>query len=106
MFEIETTGRGTVTVVVRGPLDLLRAPRLRATITALLNRGDVTDIDLDIAGVTSADASGLGTVIVAHRVAAAVGVDLRLAAVSPLAARLLPLLGAQDLVPVPAAMAR
>jgi anti-anti-sigma factor len=101
VLDIRTTGSGDVTVVVRGELDLRHAPDLRAAITALLNRGDVTDIDLDISGVTSVDASGLGTVIVAHRVAAGVGVDLRITAVSPLTGRLLHLLGADHLVPAP-----
>ena len=101
MLDIRTTGRGKVTVAVRGELDLRNAPALRAAITALLNRGDVTAIDLDLGAVTSADPSGLGTVIVAHRIAADVGVDLRLARVSPLTGRLLHLHGADDLVPAP-----
>lgn len=99
MLDIQTTGRGKITVAVRGELDLRNAPALRAAITALLNRGDVTAIDLDLGAVTSADPSGLGTVIVAHRIAAGVGVGLRLTEVSPLTGRLLQLLGADELVP-------
>lgn len=99
VLDIQTTGRGNVTVAVRGELDLRHAPALRAAITALLNRGDVTAIDLDLSAVTAADPSGLGTVIVAHRIAAGVGVDLRLTEVSPLTGRLLRLLGADELVP-------
>ena len=79
MLDIRTTGRRTVTVAVRGDLDLDHASALRAAVTALLNRGDVTAIDLDIA--------------------AGVGVTLRLTAVSPPTAKLLHLLGADDLLP-------
>lgn len=99
MLEIQTTGFGTVTVVVRGDLDMRHAPSLQAAITALLNRGDVTAIDLDLAGVRSVDPTGLGTIIVAHRIAGAVQVRLRLVAVSPPAARLLHVVRAEALMP-------
>lgn len=98
MLHIDTVGADPVTVVVRGEVDLLSAARLRATITELLNRGDVTIINLDIAGVTFLDSTGLGTLIVAHRISAVAGVTLRLTAVSPFAARLLTVTGAESLL--------
>ena len=97
MLEIETTGRGAVSLAVRGELDMLHAPSLRAAVTGLLNRGDVTAITLDIRGVTFIDSTGLGTVVVAHRIAAGVGVALRVTAASPAAARLTQFLGADVL---------
>jgi anti-sigma B factor antagonist len=104
MFEIETTGSGIVDMAVSGELDMHRAPQMRAALTAVLNRGDVTAINLDLSAVTVLDATGVGTIIVAHRIATNVRVDLRLTAVSPLAARLLSLTGAEALLPAAPAM--
>jgi anti-anti-sigma factor len=98
MLDIQVTGSGTVEVSVRGELDLEDAPSLRSLLTALLNRGDVTRIDLDLAGVTFVDATCAGTLIVAHRIAANVRVDLRLTAVSPPAAQVLAVMAAADRV--------
>jgi anti-anti-sigma factor len=94
VLNIQTTGCGTVTVVVCGKLDVACADQLRAVITELLNRGDVTAINLDVNGVTFADSTGLGTVIVAHRIATAVGVSLRCSAAPPIEGELAHLLGA------------
>lgn len=100
MFDIEVVGSKSVTVSVRGELVMENAPRLRNALTALLNRGDVTGVDLDLADVTTIDATGAGTVIVAHRIAVNVYVALRLTAVSACTAQLLRLMAAADLVPV------
>jgi anti-anti-sigma factor len=97
-MQIQTTGVDPVTVRVRGELDLPHASMLRATITELLNRRDVTAINLDIAEVTFVDSAGLGTLIVAHRISAAAGVKLSLSAVSPFAARVLTVVGAEALL--------
>ncbi|HEX8344909.1 MAG TPA: STAS domain-containing protein [Actinoplanes sp.] len=99
MLEIQTTGSGTVHMAVRGELDMHQAPQMRAAINAVLNRGDVTGVDLDLSAVTVLDATGVGTIIVAHRIATNVRVDLRLTAVSTIGARLLRLTGAEALLP-------
>ena len=99
MLDIKTTGWKTVTMVVRGELDIRQAPALRAAITALLNRGDVTAIDLDISDVTFIDSTGLGTIVVAHRIAADLGVTLQVTTSSLFAARLMSLVGADAVVP-------
>lgn len=99
VLDIHITGSGTVAVAVRGELDMHHAPRLRAALTALINRGDVVEIDIDLSGVTFLDATGVGTIIVAHRIATNVRVRLRLTAVSPLTDRLLTLAGAEALLP-------
>ena len=101
MLDIKTTGWKTVTMVVRGELDIRQAPALRAAITALLNRGDVTAIDLDISDVTFIDSTGLGTIVVAHRIAKAHGVTLQITASTLFAPRLLSLVGADAVVPAP-----
>ena len=100
-MDIQATGSGTVDVVVRGELDMHQAPHMRAVMTELLNRGDVIGINLDLSELTLLDAAGAGTVIVAHRIATNLRVALRLSAVSPIAARLLTLTGAGDLLPSP-----
>lgn len=93
MFSIDITGCGSIIVAVRGELDTLHAPTLRSAITGLLNRGNVTAIKLDVTAVTSVDSIGLGTIVVAHRIAAALGVELRLIGPSPVAALSPALLG-------------
>lgn len=99
-LDIQVTGSGTVNVAVRGELEMQHAPRLRAVINALLHRGDVTAIDLDLAAVTVLDATGAGAIIVAQRIATNVRVALRLTTVSPSVATVLALTGAADLLPV------
>ncbi|MCA2217416.1 STAS domain-containing protein [Jidongwangia harbinensis] len=101
MLDLQITGgSGIVDVSVRGELVMDHAPGLRSLLTALLNRGDVTGICLDLSGVTVIDAAGAGTLIVAHRIATNARVDLRLTAVSAPAAELLTLMASADLVPV------
>jgi anti-sigma B factor antagonist len=99
VLEIQAEGSGIVDVVVRGALDMQHAPAFRAAVTALLNRGDITGIELDLAAVEVLDATGAGTLIVAHRIAVNVRVALRVCAVSAPVARVLTVLGAADLVP-------
>jgi anti-sigma B factor antagonist len=99
VLEILAEGSGTVDVFVRGELDMEGAPRFRAAVNGLLNRGDVVDIKLDLTAVELLDATGAGTLIVAHRIAINLRVGLRLCAVSAPAAKVLALVGAADLVP-------
>lgn len=99
MIEIEVEGSGTVGVVVRGELDMHHAPDFRTTVTGVLNRGDVTAVELDLTAVEVIDAAGAGTVIVAHRIAINLRVAMRVCAASALTAQILILLGAADLLP-------
>jgi anti-anti-sigma factor len=101
MLEIRSEGSGTVGVAVCGELDMHDAPRFRMAVTTLLNRGDVTAINIDLADVTVLDATGAGILIVAHRIAINLRVTLRLCAVSAPAAEVLTLCGAADLLPRP-----
>jgi anti-anti-sigma factor len=103
-LDIRTSGSGTIDMAVRGELDIQHAPRMRAAITAVLNRGDVTGINLDLSAVTILDATGVGTIIVAHRIATNLRVALRLTAVTAATARLLNLTGAGALLPGQRAM--
>jgi len=101
MLHVQVVGSESVRVCVQGELVMEDAPGLRNTLTALLNRGDVTRIDIDLSDVTTIDATGAGTLIVAQRIAANVRVNLRLTAVSPATVRLLTLMAATHLVPAP-----
>jgi anti-anti-sigma regulatory factor len=65
----------------------------------VLNRGDVTAVELDLTAVEVIDAAGAGTVIVAHRIAINLRVAMRVCAASALTAQILILLGAADLLP-------
>ena len=99
MLEIQAEGSGIVDVSVRGDLDMVHAPTFWAAVTGLLNRGDVTGIRLDLTAVELLDATGAGTLIVAHRIAVNIRVVLRICAVSPSVERVLSLTGGGDLLP-------
>ncbi|GII24855.1 STAS domain-containing protein [Planosporangium mesophilum] len=100
---IEAAGRDEVVVVVTGELDCATADQLRTAITALLNRGDVHAIGLDLRGLGFIDSTGIGTLVVAQRISAQVGVRLRLTAVSAFAARVLGVLGVDVILGLPPA---
>jgi anti-sigma B factor antagonist len=99
MLEIEVEGSGIVGVIVRGELDDQHAPTFRSAVTGVLNRSDVTAVELDLTAVEFLDATGAGTVIVAHRIAINLRVNMRVCAASALATQILTLLGAADLLP-------
>lgn len=100
MLDIQANGSGTVEVAVRGDLEMQHAPELRESLLALLNRGDVTGVNLDLAAVTLLDATGAGAIIVTHRIATHRRVALRITAVSLCVIQILTLVGAADLLPV------
>ena len=96
---IEADGSGIVDVLVRGELEMQHAPRLRESIMALLDRGDVTGVNIDLAAVTVLDATGAGAIIVVHRIATHRRVALRITGVSPTVVKILTLIGAGALLP-------
>lgn len=100
MLDIQANGSGTVEVAVRGELEMRHAPQLRESLLALLNRGDVTRVNLDLGAVTLLDATGAGALIVTHRIATHRRVALRITAVSVAVVQILTLVGATDLLPV------
>ncbi|GII25664.1 STAS domain-containing protein [Planosporangium mesophilum] len=100
---VEKVGPDEVTVSVRGELDLATADQLRSAISALLNRGAVTCIGLDLRGLDFIDSTGIGTLVVAQRICQQVGVKLRLTAVNAFAARILGVVGVDDSLGLPPA---
>jgi anti-anti-sigma factor len=62
-------------------------------LTALLNSREAQTVGLDLRGLTFIDSTGIGTLVVAQRICAQVGVRLHVTAVSPFAARVLSVTG-------------
>ncbi|GII26365.1 STAS domain-containing protein [Planosporangium mesophilum] len=100
---VEPAGPDEVIMAVGGRLGSTTAHRLRSAITALLNRGGIRTIGLDLRRLDSIDSTGIGTLVVAQRISAQVGVRLRLTAVSAYAARILGTLGADVMLGLPPA---
>jgi anti-anti-sigma factor len=100
---VEPAGHDEVVVVVGGELDCATADQLRAALTTLLNRGDLHAIGLDLRGLDFIDSTGIGTLVVAQRISAQVGVRFRLTAVSAFATRVLGVLGVDVLLGLPPA---
>jgi anti-anti-sigma factor len=100
---VEPAGRDEVIMAVGGKLGSATADRLRAAITALLNRGGIHTIGLDLRRLDFIDSTGIGTVVVAQRISAQVGVRLRLIAVSAFAARILGMLSVDVMLGLPPA---
>ena len=86
-------------VVVRGELCMHDAGTVRTAVTTLLNRGDVTAVNVDLTGLTLLDPAGAGVLVVAHRIAVNLRVALRLRAISAAAAEAMKLVGGADLLP-------
>ena len=101
-IRVEPVSRGEVVVVVRGELDCATSGQLRAAITALLNRGGIDAIGLDLHGLDLLDSIGIGTIVVAQRICRQVGVRLRLTAVNAFTARVLRVTGLHEALGLPA----
>ncbi|MGC9671153.1 STAS domain-containing protein [Planosporangium sp. 12N6] len=90
---VEPAGHDEVIMTVGGKLGSATAHRLRTAITAVLNRGGIRAIGLDLRRLNFIDSTGVDTLVIAQRISAQVGVRLRLTAVSAVAAHLLSALG-------------
>jgi anti-anti-sigma factor len=82
-----------VTVHVLGELDMSGAARLRETLTSLINGGEVRSVGLDLRGLAFIDSTGIGTLVVAQRICADVGMRMHLIGASPVAERVLQVTG-------------
>lgn len=80
----------SVVLALCGQLDYASAPALRAALsTAVVRDPRPPRIVLDLGGVTSIDRIGVGTLVVANRICAQVGVDLAVSNPSRLIRQLL-----------------
>src|SRR5258706_12821233 len=86
---VDHVGPGEVVVAVRGELDVTTAGTLRAALTALLNRGGLDTIGLDLRQVDLLDPAAVGTLVAAQRICHDTGVRLRVTAADPVRERLL-----------------
>jgi anti-anti-sigma factor len=100
-IRVEPVSRDESVVVIRGELDYATSGKLRAAITALLNRGGIATISLDLRGIEFLDSIGIGTLVVAQRICQQVGVGLRVTAASGSAARLLHVSGTDEALGLP-----
>jgi anti-sigma B factor antagonist len=100
-IRVEPVNRDDVVVVVRGELDWATSAQLRAAITALLNRGGLSVIGLDLGAVEFLDSIGVGTIVVAGRICQQVGVRMHVTAASAHATRLLHVTGVGEALGLP-----
>ncbi len=105
-LSIETGAQGerTFVLALRGEVDYGTVQHFREEVSALLGQGQVRLLMVDLAKVSFMDSTGVGTLVVAKRICAEVGVRLLLRNVNPFIARLFAVLGVAELlgVPVPA----
>src|SRR5256885_9013467 len=83
---------GEVQITLRGQLTHVTSEQLRTALSAVLNQGKASMIRLDLRALDGMDAAGTATLAVARRICHTMGVRLRLAAISAVAARPLGLL--------------
>jgi anti-sigma B factor antagonist len=92
-------GRGCTVVQVQGVLDLVTEPHLRACLEQAVQDG-ARCIVLDLAELRLMDSSGLGTVVLAHKMLQQHAGRLCLAAARPLVLRVLELTSVDRLVSI------
>jgi anti-anti-sigma factor len=84
---------GTARVAVTGEIDLSTADLLRARLLNVLSTLHPDRIEVDLAGVTFLDCSGITVLIVAGNAAARTGCQLRITNPKPIVRRVLDLTG-------------
>ncbi|THV35777.1 STAS domain-containing protein [Glycomyces buryatensis] len=100
-IETATTDTGVVTVELAGEVDYATAPQIRETITNALEAGGVSSIRVDVAKVTVLDSTGIGTIVVAYRIAREMGVELAVVGPNRFITRLFTVVGAEELLEEP-----
>jgi anti-sigma B factor antagonist len=91
---------GSVRVVATGEIDSSSAPEFRRTVDALLDDSGVSEIVIDLAGVTFLDSAGLCVLAAAHRRTKGGSVQLRILASSRAVIRPLQITGLWELLRV------
>ena len=87
-----------VRLVLAGEIDYATAPRLRAAISAVLNRGTARRLVLDLRDVTLLDSVGIATLVAAHRICEQIGTRLHVRSANPFVTRTLRLVGIADML--------
>jgi anti-sigma B factor antagonist len=91
---------GSVCIVATGEIDSSSAPQFRRTLEALLSEPGLSEIVVDLAGVTFLDSAGLCVLAAAHRRIKGRGIQLRVLASSRAVIRPLQITGLWDLLQV------
>lgn len=99
-MEVKIAVQGdAVRCTVRGELDLVGAPRLRAELDARWSPA-VHELVLDLSEVTFVDSSGLGVILTCYRRLCAQEGRMRIVGASPMVRRVLEMSGVTALIPV------
>ena len=100
LVRIEVTGdAGTARLTASGEVDSSSAPTLRARLDDVLDKG-VSELTIDLTGVTFLDSAGLCVLAATHRRAARSDVRLRVLASSRAVVRPMQITGLYDLLDV------
>lgn len=97
-----TQGERTSVIALCGEVDYATAQLFREEVSALLTGADPRVLIVDLAKVSFLDSTGVGTLVVASRICADLGVQLLLRNVNPFIARLFAILGVSEVLGVPA----
>ncbi|WP_025273759.1 STAS domain-containing protein [Haloglycomyces albus] len=100
-IETNTSNGGVVTVKLAGEVDYATAPQIRTAITESLEAGEVSALQVDVAEVTVLDSTGIGTIVVAYRIARDMGVTLSVVNPNRFITRLFTVVGAEELLAEP-----
>ncbi|MGH3648789.1 MAG: STAS domain-containing protein [Micromonosporaceae bacterium] len=93
-------GDRCVQLTLSGEVDCATAPELREAINEILCHRNPATITIDVAAITLLDSTGIGTLVVAHRIARDLCVELVVVNPNRFVARLFGVLGVADLLGV------
>lgn len=100
-IETRTTADGGTVLTLDGEVDYATAPQIRENITQVLRSNNVTYIKVDVAKVTVLDSTGIGTLVVAYRIARDMNVPVMVTNPTKFITRLFAVVGAQELLEEP-----
>ena len=91
---------GTARVAVTGEVDLATAPELRERLLGVLHTHRPAVLDIDLAGVTFLDCTGIGALVAVHNAAVHEGCQVRVCHPQPIVRRVLEVTGLLDALTV------
>lgn len=92
-IETRALGGKELLIALRGEVDYESALQLRAAISHALRQDGLGTVVVSLAGVTFIDSTGIGTLVVAHRICTDVGVTLWVRDANPFIGRLFTVTG-------------
>lgn len=92
-IESRWLSRGVAQIAVAGEIDLATTEQLQADLLDVISTGLAHRIEVDLAGVTFMDCSGLSGLVVARGVAARAGCRLQITKPQPIVRRVLEMTG-------------